>query len=280
MAQVHTPFTLPSVAATHPNINAIADAEATFNDPNTLQNILEAVLRVEARLDNTEIVKRNRLEVANNSGTTVYVARKKQVTGDGLALATALAPVNPNVNVPPLQGDAAVGAVFHATIETHGMNHGTILGLIRFYNEDFSIAPGDTNPCFDPLFFLFNPVLLFPYVCKSGLPWWCIDFFKTDLDDDPDTGWEHLAARAADPRVCKASMSCSLLRTTWYISTFFLPEVECRLAGGNGRHGNLRIVDEHGNYREDDPGSSKRTFVVAILENSGLESQERPAYNP
>ncbi|KAJ7501372.1 hypothetical protein B0H11DRAFT_2373528 [Mycena galericulata] len=95
---------------------------------------------------NAGIVKRNRLEVTNNSGTTVYVARKKQVAGDGLALATALAPVNPNVNVPPPQGNAAVGAVFHATIDTHGMNHGMILGLIRFYNEDFGIVPGDTVP--------------------------------------------------------------------------------------------------------------------------------------
>jgi hypothetical protein len=69
---------LLSVAATHPNINANL-VQATFNDPNTLQNILEAVLRIEARLDNAGIVKRNQLEVANNSGTTVYVARKKQV---------------------------------------------------------------------------------------------------------------------------------------------------------------------------------------------------------
>ncbi|KAJ7840743.1 hypothetical protein B0H13DRAFT_2100278 [Mycena leptocephala] len=107
-----------------------------------LQTILDSALRVEARLDNAGIVKRNQLERANNSGTTVYVARKKQVAGDGLALATALAPVN--VNVPPPQANATVGAVFHATIDTHGMNHANILGLIQFYNEDFGIAAEDT----------------------------------------------------------------------------------------------------------------------------------------
>jgi hypothetical protein len=42
----------------------------------------------------------------------------------------------------------------------------------------------------------------------------------------------------------------------------------------------METFNKHGNYREDDPGSSKRTFVVAILESSSLESQGRPAYNP
>ncbi|KAJ7137704.1 hypothetical protein C8R44DRAFT_975704 [Mycena epipterygia] len=115
--------------------------EATFNDPNTvLQNILVAALRVEARLDNAGIVKRNRLQLA---GTTTYIARKKQVAGDGLALATALAG---NTPVPPPQGDAAVGAVYSASIDPHGMTHAQILGLIRFYNEDFGIIPTDLVP--------------------------------------------------------------------------------------------------------------------------------------
>jgi hypothetical protein len=46
--------------------------------------------------------------------------------------------------VPPPQANATVGAVFHATIDTHGMNHANILGLIQFYNEDFGIAAEDT----------------------------------------------------------------------------------------------------------------------------------------
>ncbi|KAJ7501037.1 hypothetical protein B0H11DRAFT_1993426 [Mycena galericulata] len=126
-------------------------AEVTFNDPNTLQNILAALQRleasqgrVEARLDNAAIVKRNRLQLTNNSGTTVYISRRKQVAADGLALATALAPAN--VPVPPLQGNAVVGAVFNATIDVRALNHAMILSLIRFYNEDFGITVPDTVP--------------------------------------------------------------------------------------------------------------------------------------
>ncbi|KAJ7195124.1 hypothetical protein GGX14DRAFT_575894 [Mycena pura] len=63
--------------------------------------------------------------------------RRNRVASDGLVLATAPA----NVNVPPSQGNAAVGAEFNVTIDTHGMNHATILGLIRFYNEDRTCGP-------------------------------------------------------------------------------------------------------------------------------------------
>ncbi|KAJ7312638.1 hypothetical protein DFH08DRAFT_1044305 [Mycena albidolilacea] len=126
-------------------------AEVAFNDPNTLQNILATLqrlevsqARVEARLDNAAIVKRNRLQLMNNSGSTVYIARRKQVAGDGLALATVLAP--PNLMVPGLQGNSVVGATFSPTIDAHTLNHGPILSLIRFYNEDFGITLQDTVP--------------------------------------------------------------------------------------------------------------------------------------
>lgn len=55
------------------------DAEEPFNAPNTLQQILDSVLRIEARLENASIVKRNRMQLVNNSGTTAYIARQKQV---------------------------------------------------------------------------------------------------------------------------------------------------------------------------------------------------------
>ncbi|KAF8204347.1 hypothetical protein K438DRAFT_1964696 [Mycena galopus ATCC 62051] len=85
--------------------------------------------------------------MSNNSETGVYVARKKQVSGDGLVLATALAPANPEVDVPEGPQDGAkIGAVFSPTINTLGMDYALILGLIRFYNEDLGIVAGDTLP--------------------------------------------------------------------------------------------------------------------------------------
>jgi hypothetical protein len=67
-------------------ISCNADAEVAFNDPNTLQNILASLqrledsqARMEARLDNAGTVKRNRLQLSNNSGSTIYNARQKQV---------------------------------------------------------------------------------------------------------------------------------------------------------------------------------------------------------
>ncbi|KAJ6502197.1 hypothetical protein C8R45DRAFT_975724 [Mycena sanguinolenta] len=142
---LHAEFTDEVVQIAHDRAHMLSKihAEATFNDPHTLQNILAAVLRVEARLDNAGIVKRNQLQLANDSGTTAYIARKKQVAGDGLALATALAG---NTPVPPPQGNPAVGAVSSASIDPHAMTNAQILALIRFYNEDFGIIPTDPIP--------------------------------------------------------------------------------------------------------------------------------------
>jgi hypothetical protein len=67
----------------------------------------------------------------------------RQVSGDGLALATAVAP--PNLAVPGLQGNS-IGAVFNPTIDVQTLNHAPILSLIRFYNEDFGITLQDTVP--------------------------------------------------------------------------------------------------------------------------------------
>ncbi|KAJ6597440.1 hypothetical protein B0H10DRAFT_745709 [Mycena sp. CBHHK59/15] len=69
---------------------------------------------------------------------------RQQVAGDGLALATAVAPAN--VVMPGLQGNSVVGAVFNPTIDVHALNHAPILSLIRFYNEDFGITLQDTVP--------------------------------------------------------------------------------------------------------------------------------------
>ncbi|KAJ7919755.1 hypothetical protein B0H13DRAFT_1868169 [Mycena leptocephala] len=182
MTQVLAPFALPSVATAHPAlpVNLVQafgldslhpeftddvvqtandrahmlskiHAEVAFNAPNTLQNILASLqrledsqARVEARLDNAGIVKRNRLQLSNNSGSTVYNARRKQVAGDGLALATTVAAGN--AVMPGLQGNPAVGAVFSPTIDVHALTHAGILSLIRFYNEDFGITLQDTVP--------------------------------------------------------------------------------------------------------------------------------------
>ncbi|KAJ7073916.1 hypothetical protein C8F01DRAFT_1098681 [Mycena amicta] len=126
---------------------------AVSNDPdlNSLQTILATVqridaavqslaasqARIEARSDNATIVKRNRLELPNNTGSTAYAARHKQVAGDGLALATALAP--PNVAIPALQGNPEVGDVMTPTIDVYTLDSAAILTLIRFHNEDFGI---------------------------------------------------------------------------------------------------------------------------------------------
>jgi hypothetical protein len=57
----------------------LSDVEQTFNAPNTVQNILSTVQRIEARLANASIAKRNRLHFSNNTGVTIYTARQKQV---------------------------------------------------------------------------------------------------------------------------------------------------------------------------------------------------------
>jgi hypothetical protein len=68
----------------------------------------------------------------------------RQVSGDGLALATAVAP--PNLAVPGLQGNS-IGAVFNPTIDVQTLNHAPILSLIRFYNEDFGVALQASRHC-------------------------------------------------------------------------------------------------------------------------------------
>ncbi|KAJ7016925.1 hypothetical protein C8F04DRAFT_1158877 [Mycena alexandri] len=150
---LHPEFTADVVQTANDRAHMLSKihAEVAFNDPNTLQNILATLqrleasqARVEARLENAGIVKRNRLQLSNNSGSTVYIARRKQVAGDGLALATAVAPAN--VVVPALQGNSVVGAAFNPTIDVHTLNHAPILSLIRFYNEDFGITLQDTVP--------------------------------------------------------------------------------------------------------------------------------------
>ncbi|KAJ7480017.1 hypothetical protein B0H11DRAFT_2026199 [Mycena galericulata] len=117
-------------------------AEAAFRDPEAMQNIFNRLTRVEARLDNGTIVKKNRRQLAINPLTTVFIARKKQEPGDGGWHAKNLAPVN-NMPMPPLQDHAVVGAVFSGTIDTHAQTHAMILNLMRFYNETFGIIPSD-----------------------------------------------------------------------------------------------------------------------------------------
>ncbi|KAJ7898829.1 hypothetical protein B0H14DRAFT_2674425 [Mycena olivaceomarginata] len=99
--------------------------------------------RLEARLENAAIVKSNRVHLDTNTGSNVYTARQKQVPGDGSLLAQTMAG---NTAVPPLppHANTNIGGVYSVTIDVSNLNLGPILGLIRFYNEDFGIQAGDT----------------------------------------------------------------------------------------------------------------------------------------
>ncbi|KAK7036871.1 hypothetical protein R3P38DRAFT_2907085 [Favolaschia claudopus] len=129
-------------------------AETTFNDPNTLQNILASLrrleaaqARVEARLDNAVIVKRNAMHMKNNTGATIYTARQKQVSGDGVALIGLLMPAGvANVHMPAAPPHLNVGGVQTATINPWSLGHQQILDHVRFYNEDFGIVLADLVP--------------------------------------------------------------------------------------------------------------------------------------
>ncbi|KAJ7073925.1 hypothetical protein C8F01DRAFT_1242216 [Mycena amicta] len=104
-------------------------------------NTLQRLARIEALLSNAGIVKRNRLQMSNNTGAPMDT-RQKQVAGDGIALAAPLAP--PNVVIPAPQGNPQVGDIMTPTIDIYALTHAPILGLIQFYNEDFGIATADT----------------------------------------------------------------------------------------------------------------------------------------
>ncbi|KAJ6578805.1 hypothetical protein DFH09DRAFT_1077724 [Mycena vulgaris] len=105
--------------------------------------ILASVLRLHIKLDNMAIVKKNNLKMMRTGGVTDHFARKKEVPGDGLSLATALAP---DIPVPLPQHNAEIGAVFNATLNPYDLDDASILSLIRFYNEDFGIILTDTTP--------------------------------------------------------------------------------------------------------------------------------------
>ncbi|KAJ7073933.1 hypothetical protein C8F01DRAFT_1224715 [Mycena amicta] len=124
-------------------------AETAFNVPTpqlepmnaTIQGLVTTVQRLEARLDNIRIVKRNRILSQTDSDSLSFNARQKEVAGDGLALAVALAP--PNVELPAQQGNPQLGDVMSPTINYGEVDDAQILALIRFYNEDFRIVPAD-----------------------------------------------------------------------------------------------------------------------------------------
>ena len=69
-----------------------------------------------------------------------------QVDGDGSILANAIAPNNNQNPVAPLAVAPAVGTILSPTMETHNLNHPTILRIAQYYNQHFDIQPGDTVP--------------------------------------------------------------------------------------------------------------------------------------
>jgi hypothetical protein len=70
-----------------------------------------------------------------------------QVVGDGTILANGIAPNNyQNPQLAPLAVAPAVGTILFPTIETHNLNHPTILRIAQYYNQHFDIQPGDTVP--------------------------------------------------------------------------------------------------------------------------------------
>jgi hypothetical protein len=70
----------------------------------------------------------------------------RQVDGDGTNLANALVHNNNQIALAPLAVAPIVGTIFSPTIETHNLNHPTVLRIIQFYNQNFDIQPGDTIP--------------------------------------------------------------------------------------------------------------------------------------
>ncbi|OBZ76135.1 hypothetical protein A0H81_03351 [Grifola frondosa] len=108
----------------------------------TLQGLRTATLT--ARLDDASIVKRNYRQFEINPGSSQYIALRKVVAGDGLALAESLR--NTQV-VPALPADPVVGEVLDEVIDIVKITAVDILRLIRFYNQDFGIkADEDRAP--------------------------------------------------------------------------------------------------------------------------------------
>ena len=120
-----------------------------------------------AVIENMRIAKSN-VELARNTGITAYRTKQKevrcvwtgkhsslvimfillfgQVDGDGTILANTAVHNNNQIPLAPLAVAPAVGTTFSPTIETHNLNHPTVLRIIQFYNQNFEIQPGDTVP--------------------------------------------------------------------------------------------------------------------------------------
>ena len=69
-----------------------------------------------------------------------------KVDGNGTILVNDIVYYNNQIPLAPLAVAPAVGTIFSPTIETHNLNHPTVLRIIQFYNQNFDIWPGDTIP--------------------------------------------------------------------------------------------------------------------------------------
>jgi len=117
-----------------------------------------------AVIENMRITKSN-VELVRNTGITAYCAKQKevhcvfrlslvimfillfgQVNGNGTILSNTAVHNNNQIPLAPLAVAPAVGTIFSPTIETHNLNHPTILHIIQFYNQNFNIQPGNTVP--------------------------------------------------------------------------------------------------------------------------------------
>jgi len=138
---------------------------------NTLDHIQQTVKWIEqnekhmsAVIENMRITKSN-VELVRNTGITAYCAKQKevhcvfrlslvimfillfgQVNGNGTILSNTAVHNNNQIPLAPLAVAPAVGTIFSPTIETHNLNHPTILHIIQFYNQNFNIQPGNTVP--------------------------------------------------------------------------------------------------------------------------------------
>ncbi|KAM6492289.1 hypothetical protein JOM56_012013 [Amanita muscaria] len=137
--------TVSRTAAVKPLISAAALKDKITALQKSMQDVTERCRSIGAKLDNAGIANANLRALTIDNGTMVYRAKKKQITGDGTALANDLAPTGNNIaQLTALPQPPIVGAVYAPrTINTDNFTHQTILTLVQFYNEDFNILVGD-----------------------------------------------------------------------------------------------------------------------------------------